>query len=723
MDCNKEEAIRAREIAKKKFLGNDLSGARKFAMKAQFLYPYLDGIDQMVATFDVHLSAQNIIFGEKDYYGVLGLNPEADYETVRKRYKKLAVLLHPDRNKSIGAEEAFKFLSQAWGVFSDDAKRADYDLKRNMGLHEGRKASSSSRPATNGFQKVTKASGNTTKVKSSKRGIKRASDAVAAKGINRASDGVAARGINRASDAVAARGINRASDAVAARGINRGGDAVAARGINRASEAVAARGINRASDAVAAAAATSTSAQKTTGDGTFWTVCRTCRTQYEYHRVYLNQNLLCPNCRKPFIAVETDPPGSGSIRKTFHEHQFDSLRHTTDGRKKNVSGKDSNGVYGEYDSFEWGVSTGTKNAAQTGSRKEEVVRREYNKRAAGVSSTIPPKRRKVMENAVAGTNIASSPKPTGVKEVSEDELKNLLKNKAKSVLRRNLQELRTNAVETDSKEREMETEDLNGFNADSSVNKNSIESSSMGSIMDSLGALTIEVPDPDFRDFDKDRTERSFRDDQIWATYDSLEGMPRSYVVINNVISVDPFKVRMSWLTSVANGELNSTNWLGSGVPKSCGEFRVGKTQISKSPYIFSHKVNLVKGNNGEFLIYPRTGEVWALYQKWSPEWNYLTGSETVEYELVEVVEGYTKEHGVSVVPLVKVAGFKAVFRHHLDPKKARRIHRNEISRFSHKIPSKLLTGREASGAPRGCRQLDPAATPSQHLQVIDDHQ
>lgn len=664
MECNKDEATRAREIAKRKFLANDVSGARKFALKAQFLYPELDGISQMVATFDVHLSARNIIYGDIDYYGVLGLNPEADDETVRKRYRKLAVMLHPDRNKSVGAEEAFKFLSQAWGVFSDKAKRADYDLKRNMGLYEAGGASSS-KPANNGFQKVTKTSSNTTKVKSSKRGIKRASDA-------------------------------------------------------------------------SAAATTSATGHKTTADGTFWTVCRTCRTQYEYHRVYLNQNLLCPNCRKPFIAVETDPPGSGSIRKTFHEHQFDSIRHTADGRKKNVSGRDNNGVYGEYDSCEWGVFTGTKNAVhatQTGSRKDEVVRREYTKRVTGVSSSNPPKRRKGMENTVAGGNIASyfAAKSNSVKEFSEDELKNLLKKKAKPVISRKLQELCTTIGETETAAngRGMETEDHNGANAGSSENKNAIESCCVDTIhdtsgtdkdLDSLGALTVDVPDPDFCDFDKDRTEKSFRDNQIWAAYDSFDGMPRTYVMIHNVISVDPFKVRISQLASVTNGELSSTKWLGFGIPKTCGDFRVGKTQICRSPYILSNNVKLIQGNHGEFLIYPRKGDVWALYRNWSHDWNYLAGVEPIEYDIVEVVEGYTEEYGVSVVPLVKVAGFKSVFHHHLDPKEIKRILMDEISRFSHKIPSHLLTGREAPGAPRGCRQLDPAATPSQHLQDIDDH-
>ncbi|CAN8315070.1 unnamed protein product [Cochlearia groenlandica] len=646
MECNKDDATRARDIAKKRFLANDVSAARKYALKAQFLYPELDGISQMVATFDVHLSAQNIIQGEIDYYGVLGLNPEADHETVRKRYRKLAVMLHPDRNKSVGAEEAFKFLSQAWCVFSDKAKRADYDLKRNLGLYERGGGGGASSSKHNGFLKVTKTSVNVTKVKSSKRGIKRASEASAS-----------------------------------------------------------------------AATPSMAAAHNTASDGTFWTVCRTCRTQYEYHRVYLNQNLLCPNCRKPFIAVETDPPGSGSIRKTFHEHQFDSIRHTTtEVRKKSVLGRDSsNGVYGEYHSFEWGGGTKTHaHGAQTGSRKDEAVRREYTKRVAGAPLNNAPKRRKPMDNA-SGSNVTSC-FASKVRDFSEDELKNLLKKKVKPLISRKLQELCTFAAET---------EEHNEANAVESCSMDTAIQDTSGTDKDlnSLGALTIDVPEPDFCDFDKDRSENSFSDNQIWACYDPMDGMPRSYVVIDKVISVEPFKVRILRLTSETNIELTSTKWLGFGVSKTCGEFRVRNSQICKSLYIFSHKVNLIKGDHGEFVIYPRKGDVWALYRNWSHEWNYLTGIETTDYDLVEVVEGYTEENGVTVVPLVKVAGFKSVFHHHLDPKETRMITKDEMARFSHRIPSYLLTGREATGAPRGCRQLDPAGTPSQLLNtIINDH-
>jgi hypothetical protein len=67
------------------------------------------------------------------------------------------------------------------------------------------------------------------------------------------------------------------------------------------------------------------------------------------------------------------------------------------------------------------------------------------------------------------------------------------------------------------------------------------------------------------------------------------------------------------------------------------------------------------------------------------------------------------------------VAGFKTVFHRHLDPREIRRIPRDELFRFSHHVPSHLLTGQEGPNAPKGCRELDPAATPVELLQIITD--
>ncbi|XP_010445273.1 PREDICTED: polycystic kidney disease protein 1-like 3 [Camelina sativa] len=130
MECNKDEARRAMDIAEKRVSEKDYNGAKKFANKAQVLYPNLDGLQQVLMMIDVYISATNKINGEADLYGVLGVDPLADDGAVKRQYKKLALLLHPDKNKFKGAEGAFKLVSQAWCLLSDKVKRSGYDQKR-----------------------------------------------------------------------------------------------------------------------------------------------------------------------------------------------------------------------------------------------------------------------------------------------------------------------------------------------------------------------------------------------------------------------------------------------------------------------------------------------------------------------------------------------------------------------------------------------------------------
>ena len=64
----------------------------------------------------------------KDYYKVLGVERTASSDEVRKAFRKLARLYHPDVAKDKkSAEEKFKGINEAYEVLGDAAKRKKYD--------------------------------------------------------------------------------------------------------------------------------------------------------------------------------------------------------------------------------------------------------------------------------------------------------------------------------------------------------------------------------------------------------------------------------------------------------------------------------------------------------------------------------------------------------------------------------------------------------------------
>ncbi|XP_074586057.1 uncharacterized protein LOC141841762 [Curcuma longa] len=738
MDCNREEALKAKGIAEKKFDANDIKGAKKSALKAQSLLPSLEGINQMISTLDVYLAAEKKISGAKDWYAILSATASMDKETLKKHYKHLSLQLHPDKNKSIGAEGAFKLISEAWSVLSDKSAKMAFDQMRN----------------DNGF-------------------VKKASQP---------------RGDSSVHNTTTTNGFYSFSNTT-----------------------TSSKRVRKSKTAAPSAVPQAHSVNL----NTFWTSCSQCRMQYEYLRIYLNHNLLCPNCHQAFMALEIGIPGNAadsSIHWPTKQHQQNS-NHNYAG-KNGYPSESSTSMFHrtgtlefqhganfkscDNQNFQWSAFAGSTGTASTtdssfqtayvNQKKFEKMRRKYEKAEAAarreqpvqtevhVNSSAdgsgnyttgqeqpafkvgrPKKKRNKTDEGIKyhgrGTteNISTCivqgdgsvavdlprsrmvSRHNSLKEFSQANMREMLINKAKVTICSKLKEWKLSKVKKLKGKKQLEQKSgrergiVDGDKCGLTLPYGSSVKESTSDHDMNLGEkvprpVSIDVPDPDFYDFDKDRLGRIFEADQVWATYDSEDGMPRLYAMVQKVLSRRPFSIRMSFLTSKSNHELGPINWVASGYAKTCGDFRVGRYRISDTVNIFSHRVRWEKGPRGIIRILPCKGDIWALYRNWSPDWNELTPDDVIyKYEMVEVLADYQEEYGVAVMPLVKVAGFKAVFHRHMDPMKVKRIAREEMFCFSHRVPSYLLTGEEAHNALKGCLELDPAATPVELLQVITE--
>lgn len=85
----------------------------------------------LLSAADTHAAAAE----DPDYYKVLGVNRDATAAEIKKKYRKLSLKYHPDKNS--GDEEAnkkFVAVADAYGVLSDEDKRQIYDVYGMEGL-------------------------------------------------------------------------------------------------------------------------------------------------------------------------------------------------------------------------------------------------------------------------------------------------------------------------------------------------------------------------------------------------------------------------------------------------------------------------------------------------------------------------------------------------------------------------------------------------------------
>ena len=75
---------------------------------------------------------------KRDYYEILGVGKTADAKTMKSAFRKAAMACHPDRHPDDPEAEArFKELNEAYGILSDDQKRAAYDRHGHGAFEQG----------------------------------------------------------------------------------------------------------------------------------------------------------------------------------------------------------------------------------------------------------------------------------------------------------------------------------------------------------------------------------------------------------------------------------------------------------------------------------------------------------------------------------------------------------------------------------------------------------
>ena len=86
----------------------------------------------------------------KDYYEILQVHLKAEQEVISAAYRRLALMYHPDKNHSPGAEQKFKDINEANEILSDASRRTMYDLaySRNRSGQEQQTANNGSRRST-----------------------------------------------------------------------------------------------------------------------------------------------------------------------------------------------------------------------------------------------------------------------------------------------------------------------------------------------------------------------------------------------------------------------------------------------------------------------------------------------------------------------------------------------------------------------------------------------
>ncbi|KAJ8636503.1 hypothetical protein MRB53_010770 [Persea americana] len=411
---------------------------------------------------------------------------------------------------------------------------------------------------------------------------------------------------------------------------------------------------------------------------TFWTKCLLCDTTHLYNRVCLYRRIRCKNCLQYFVAYDMNYIGPTEA----------NLGYTRTGTE--VAGSCQRKVL-------------ENEASRRAKIKEKRV--EMNKRAEGGRSqgNVVSKRRKVAvdssESCDGDSTDVENEATTEYDVATQGDRATCSRYPLRSMLKKDVTYNR-NGSGCDDFSKSLEYErSKRGLSSDGTDHQGNGEFPNGTVTVFAANPETQSTPDPnvypdpEFHDFDKDRAQEHFRVGQIWAVYDDSDVLPRFYVLIRKTYSHES-KVTIAWLEPNPEDQYG-LDWLKEELPLACGNFKIGYTEDTENLLMFSHLASWQKGEvRGTYNIYPREGDVWALFNHWSIEWSYNPDRHRkFEYEFVEVLSDYVEGTGVVVAYLVMVEGFTSLFERMENMEKNHfLIPSSELLRFSHRVPSYRMT-------------------------------
>ncbi|KAI1096357.1 hypothetical protein F5B19DRAFT_436087 [Rostrohypoxylon terebratum] len=134
-DCERAIALDSTYIKARKTKANALGQADRWEdcvrewKSIQELDPEDRSIPKEIRRAELELKKSQ----RKDYYKILNVDKNADENGIKKAYRKLAIIHHPDKNPGDeAAAERFKDIGEAYETLSDPQKRARYDSGEDL---------------------------------------------------------------------------------------------------------------------------------------------------------------------------------------------------------------------------------------------------------------------------------------------------------------------------------------------------------------------------------------------------------------------------------------------------------------------------------------------------------------------------------------------------------------------------------------------------------------